>query len=85
MIPKVFSAEEAAFLTEYRALCERHGICTIVEVQGQLGLLNLGENRIWGCTAGQMVDKQIEAMSEMLSQVTEPSAESELRFAVGPV
>ena len=66
MIPSIFSSMEAAFLIEYRALCERYGICPIVEIDGQLGLLNVDENRIWGCTAGQMVDKQIEAMAETL-------------------
>lgn len=71
MIPRVFSSEAAAFLNEYRALCERHGMCPVVEARGQMGLLNLEENRIWGCTAGQMVDVQIEAMAEFLRQVAE--------------
>ncbi len=85
MIPSIFSAEEAAFLVEYRALCERHGMCPIVEVQGQIGLLNVDENRIWGCTAGQIVDKQIEEMAEILRETAEPPPLSDLRYAVGPV
>jgi hypothetical protein len=85
MIPSIFSPEEAAFLVEYRALCERHGMCPIVEVQGHMGLLNVAENRIWGCTAGQIVDKQIEEMAEMLREIAEPPPLSELRYAVGPV
>jgi hypothetical protein len=83
MIPSIFSAEEAAFLIEYRALCDRHGICPIVESQGQLGLLNV--DRIWGCTAGQMVDKQVEAMAEMLRDSSDPLPISDLQYAVGPV
>ncbi len=85
MIPSIFTPEEAAFLVEYRFLCERHGICPIVEVQGQIGLLNVAENRIWGCTAGQMVDKQIEEMAEVLREIAEPPPLTDLRFAVGPV
>jgi len=85
MIPSIFSPVEAAFLIEYRALCERYGICPIVEVQGQLGLLNVDENRIWGCTAGQMVDKQIEAMAELLRDGADPLPISDLQYAVGPV
>lgn len=83
MIPQVFSAEEQTFLLEYRQLCDRHGICPIVEIQGQIGLLNVAENRIWGCTAGQMVDQQIESMAEMLVQVADQRPESDLRLAVG--
>lgn len=71
MIPNAFTTKEKQFLTEYRALCDRHEMCPIVEPEGQLGLVNLGENRIWGCTAGQMVDKQIEAMAEFLRQVAD--------------
>jgi len=85
MIPSIFSPVEAAFLIEYRALCERYGICPIVEIQGQLGLLNVDENRIWGCTAGQMVDKQIEAMAELLRDGADPLPVSDLQYAVGPV
>lgn len=85
MIPSIFTPEEAAFLVEYRVLCERHGMCPIVEVQGQMGLLNVAENRIWGCTAGQMVDRQIEEMAEMLRELAEPPPLTDLRFAVGPV
>ena len=71
MIPNAFTPQEASFLIEYRALCERHGMCPIVEARGQMGLINIADNRIWGCTAGQMVDKQIEAMAEFLRQVAE--------------
>ena len=85
MIPSIFTPEEAAFLIEYRRLCDRHGICPIVEVQGQLGLLNVAENRIWGCTAGQIVDKQIEEMAEILREISETPPLTDLRFAVGPV
>ena len=56
-----------------------------VEVQGQMGLLNVAENRIWGCTAGQIVDKQIEEMAEMLLEIAEPPPLADLRFAVGLV
>lgn len=85
MIPSIFSSVEAAFLIEYRALCERYGICPIVEIDGELGLRNVDENRIWGCTAGQMVDKQIEAMAETLRDGAETLPISDLRYAVGPV
>jgi hypothetical protein len=85
MIPSIFSPEEAAFLVEYRALCERHGMCPIVEVRGQIGLLNVAENRIWGCTAGQIVDQQIDSMAQILREIDATPPLSELRFAVGPV
>jgi hypothetical protein len=85
MIPSIFSAGEAAFLVEYRALCERHGMCPIVEVQGHIGLLNVDENRIWGCTAGQIVDQQIEEMADVLRESAEPSPVSDLRYALRAV
>jgi hypothetical protein len=85
MIPSIFSPEEAAFLVEYRALCVHHGMCPIVEVQGHMGLLNVAENRIWGCADGLIVDKQIEEMAEMLREIAEPPPLSELRYAIGPV
>jgi hypothetical protein len=56
-----------------------------VEVGGQIGLLNVAENRIWGCTAGQVVDKQIEEMAQTLREIAEPTPMAELRIAVGPV
>lgn len=65
MIPNAFTPQEAKFLIEYRDLCDRHGMCLIVEAKGQMGLINIGDNRIWACTAGQMVNKQIEAMSAL--------------------
>jgi hypothetical protein len=45
----------------------------------------VAENRIWGCTAGQIVDKQIESMAEILREIEAPPPLSELRYAVGPV
>jgi hypothetical protein len=71
IIPKAFSAHEADFLVAYRELCARFDMCPVVEAQGQVGLIDFSESRIWGCTASQMVDKQIEEMARLLPPPTE--------------
>jgi hypothetical protein len=63
MNPRDFPENEAAFLAGYRQLCELHGMCLVAEDQGKLALVDFSENRIWGCTAGQMVDMQVGEMA----------------------
>ena len=70
-ISQAFTADEATFLAAYRDLCERHGMCPVVESEGHMGLISFSENRIWGCTAGQMVDKQIEEIAQVLKQLAD--------------